>query len=920
MNRPFNVRHYLGMPLVPAEDGGMKAMGRTASGMDDHAETVCTCLPDGTFTHVNEVFCRLFGFKREEIIGQSWHPLVEPADLAMIGAKMSEMSAENPVVVVENRVRLPSGQMRWMQFTNRGTFDKRGHLVQIRAVGRDITERVLAQQALRESNERWKFAIEGADDGVWDWNVSSGHVTFSKRWKTMLGYQDSDLKNDFSEWESRVHPDDLPEALASLKAHFSGEKEAYVQEFRMRSKDGSWKWILARGKVISRDAQGQPLRVIGTHTDISDSKAAKEREARNLRLVAEGAPCEAVLAAIVNSLEAEHAGLLGCVMRVNPDGKTLRVAAAPSLPLDYVAFKNGLRIGPRSACSGTAIHHNRREMSESIQSDPRWLKLRKKALAAGLRACWSEPIRSASGKVLGALACYRRETGLPTWSEIGTVMNAAALAALAIEREQADQALRESEQRFRAIFQQAAVGVLLIDAASGRILDVNQRACEIARLSRRQVLGSELALLCSPEDHPAYQKKLASLLSEQTVSFAIEQRLRQSSGSPIWVTLTVSPLWHAGQTPEKYMAVMEDITARKEAELNYQRELDYNRALITHTAAYIVALDVRARFIHVNPPFLRGFGYEESDVLRRTPWEIGLMDKEETARSKERFKNALLGKDTPPVEVRLRGKNGEWHAVELRSTSTRHPDGSVDRIIVTGTDVTERNHLQQEVLNVVEREQARLGHDLHDGVGQTMTGIVALIEALELGLKGEQQEDAHRIRTLIQEAVSEIRRMSHGLSPTSVKYRGLGGALQLLAETVRLNHRTPCDCELDESILVSDTEVQAHLFRIAQEAVNNALRHGEPDHVRIRLRRLHDAACELVVEDDGRGLPKPKSRTRKTAAPDSSPKAGIGLRVMEYRANLIGAALSVRPAPTRGVIVTCRFQSDNALHQEGSGI
>lgn len=920
MNRPFNVRHYLGMPLVPAEDGGVKGTGRLAQGMDDHAETVCTCLPDGTFTYVNEVFCRLFGFRREEIIGQKWHPLVEPADLEMIGAQMAEMSVDNPVVVVENRVRLANGPLRWMQFTNRGTYDKRGQLVYIRSVGRDITERVLAQQALKESNERWKFAIEGADDGVWDWDVASGHVTFSKRWKSMLGYEDHELKGDFSEWESRVHPDDLPEALANLKAHFSGDKEAYAQEFRMRTRSGAWKWILARGKVISRDSAGKPLRVIGTHTDISESKAAKEREAHNLRLVAEGAPCAAVLEAIVNSLEAEHASLLGCVMRVNADGKTLSVAAAPSLPRDYTALKQGMRIGPRSACSGSAVHHNRREMSESIQSDPRWSRLRKAALAAGLRACWSEPIRSASGKVLGALACYRRETGLPTWSEIGTVMNAAALAALAIEREQAEQALRESEQRFRAIFEQAAVGVLLIDAATGRVLDVNQRACEIARLARRQVLGSELALLCSTEDYPAYQQKLSALLHEETGNFAIEQRLRQGAGSPIWVTLTVSPLWRAGEVPEKYMAVMEDITARKEAELNYQRELDYNRALITHTAAYIVALDVRGRFIHVNPPFLRGLGYTESDVLRRSPWEIGLLDKEETERSQERFQNALMGEDNPPVEVRLRAKNGEWHAVELRSTSTRKPDGSIDRIIVTGTDVTERNLLQQEVLNVVEREQARLGHDLHDGVGQTMTGIVALIEALELGLQGEQREDAHRIRTLIQDAVSEIRRMSHGLSPTSVKYRGLGGALQLLAETVRLNHRTPCDCELDESILVSDTEVQAHLFRIAQEAVNNALRHGEPDHVRIRLRRVHDALCELVIEDDGRGLPKTKTRARKNPAPESAPKPGIGLRVMEYRANLIGAALSVRPGPTHGVIVTCRFQSDNALHQEGSGI
>lgn len=921
MSSVLNVRSYLGMPAVPSEDGGSRSNGRRAATMEDHLETVCCYLPDGTFTHVNEVFCRFFGLKREDIIGHQWQSLADPKDLPMIQSKLSQLSAKNPVVTIENRVRLPHGETRWMQFNNRGVFDRKGRLVETRAVGRDITERVLAQQALQESNERWKFAIEGAGDGVWDWNVATGHVAFSKRWKSMLGYGEDEVRDNFEEWEKRVHPEDLPGALAALKAHFEGGRESYAVEFRMQCRDGSWKWILARGKIIARDAEGKPLRIIGTHTDITETKTAKEREAHNLRLVAKGSPCEEVLAAIVTSIEAEHADLIGCVMRVNPDRKTLRVAAAPSLPERYCRFKDGLRIGPRSASSGSTVHHKRRQITDSIEKDPNWRLLRKEALAAGLRACWSEPIRAATGEILGALTCYRREPGHPTWAEIGTVMNAAALSALAIEREQAEQALRASEERFRAIFEQAAVGVLLIDVKSGVVLEVNQRACEIARLLRRQVQGVELARLCHPEDHSDYERRLEELVRGKTTSFAMEKRLRHVSGDPVWINLTVSPLWHPGQTPDKYMAVMEDITARKQAEANYQRELDYNRALITHTAAYIVALDARGRFLHVNPPFLRSLGYEESDVLRRTPWEIGLMDKDEIARSKGRFENALRGRDNPPVEVRLRARNGDWHAVELRSTSTRNADGSVDRVIVTGTDVTERNRLQQEVLNVVEREQARLGHDLHDGVGQTMTGIVALIEALEQDLQGPQREDAGRIRNLIQDAVQEIRRMSHGLSPTSVKYRGLGGALHLLAETVALNHRTPCGCEVDEGILVSDTEKQTHLFRIAQEAVNNALRHGEPRHVFIRLQRLQDSACALVVEDDGRGFPKTKNRGRSPAhAPPQQPKHGIGLRVMEYRANMIGASLGIRPRAGGGVVVTCRFQSDNALHQNGSGI
>ncbi|HBJ83671.1 MAG TPA: hypothetical protein DDZ88_07350, partial [Verrucomicrobiales bacterium] len=164
-------------------------------------------------------------------------------------------------------------------------------------------------------------------------------------------------------------------------------------------------------------------------------------------------------------------------------------------------------------------------------------------------------------------------------------------------------------------------------------------------------------------------------------------------------------------------------------------------------------------------------GYREKEVRGKTAWEIGLMDELEIARSKARFARLLRGEDNPPADVRLRAKNGEWHTIELRSTSTRKPDGSPDRLIITGSDVTERNRLQREVLRVVEQEQARVGHDLHDGVGQTMTGMVIMMEALEAELQGEAKATARRIHELMNESVAEVRRMSHGLSPTSVKYR-----------------------------------------------------------------------------------------------------------------------------------------------------
>jgi|GEM_PF-1237628 len=141
----------------------------------------------------------------------------------------------------------------------------------------DITERNKMQEALLDSEMRWKFALEGNGDGLWDWDISTGEVYFSNQWKAMLGFAPEEIDNNLSEWEKRVHPDDLESTYALINKHLQGETDSYESEHRVLCKNGTYKWILDRGKIILSGKDGVAQRMIGTHHDISERKRSEDK-------------------------------------------------------------------------------------------------------------------------------------------------------------------------------------------------------------------------------------------------------------------------------------------------------------------------------------------------------------------------------------------------------------------------------------------------------------------------------------------------------------------------------------------------------------------------------------------------------------------------------------------------------------------
>jgi PAS domain S-box-containing protein len=230
----------------------------------------------GHLIDVNPTYCQQSGYSLEELLEMQVSDLEATESTAETAMRIQRLIGTGHDQF-ESRHRRKDGSI-WDVEVSATYLDAAGGL--LCAFLRNITERKAAEAHLLESEERWKFALEGAGDGVWDWNIQTGEALFSRRWKEMLGFAESEIENNSAEWTSRVHPEDMPGVMANIQAHLEGKTPSAVVEFRMLCKDGSWRWILGRGMVVSRDASGKPIRLIGTNADISERKRAEARLVR----------------------------------------------------------------------------------------------------------------------------------------------------------------------------------------------------------------------------------------------------------------------------------------------------------------------------------------------------------------------------------------------------------------------------------------------------------------------------------------------------------------------------------------------------------------------------------------------------------------------------------------------------------------
>ena len=329
------------------------------------------------------------------------------------------------------------------------------------------------------------------------------------------------------------------------------------------------------------------------------------------------------------------------------------------------------------------------------------------------------------------------------------------------------------------------------------------------------------------------------------------------------------------------------------------------RAVLETTVDGIITIDEEGCIASFNQAAEEIFGYSEDEVLGEN---ISLLMPEPYRSEHDSYLRSYRETGRREIigigrEVEGQRRDGTVFPLDLAVSEVQLGG----RHLFTGVvrDISERRRLEREILETSEKERRRIGQDLHDNLGQQLTGIGLLSRSLARKLKERgvpEAADAAEIEQLVKEADEQARGLARGLVPVDLEAKGLSDALRRLAGQTERLFDVRCSFQESGAAAVHDNTVATHLYRIAQETVSNAVKHGQADHVSLMLasgrRRLR-----LRVKDDGIGFPE------EEVGKHESHIDGMGVRIMHYRARLIGASLEIWSTPGEGTVVTCTMRA-----------
>ncbi len=577
-------------------------------------------------TYVNHRMAEMLGRDPADIIGRPVEDFMFEEDLPDHRARMARRHAGNDAIY-QHRFRRPDGSAIHTLVSARAILDAAGEFDGSFAMFTDITELKQAEIALRESEARLELALEGAGGGIIDWDLQNDRIRVNTLLAEMLGFSPEDFPDSGESFRRMIHPDDRAAADAAFQAVLSGNTPAFDIEERFLTKQGEWKWILARGKIVARDAAGKALRYLGTHVDITKHKRMEEmlRLQHELAIALGKTMCLEDSLSLCLSAALRGSGLdSGAIYLSDEESGGFRLALSEGLSKDFlsrVAFIEADSQNARLLRTGRS-HYVR-------HSD--WTQDRGK-LADGLQALAIIPIVN-DGRVIGSLnlASHTRES-VP--EDIRLLLESlAALSGVFLARALLHEELQKNERRYRELVENANSIILRMDV-EGNIRFFNEFAERFFGYSKEEVLGKNVVGTIVPEMDSAgrdLRAMIADIGLHPERYESNENENRRRDGSRVYVAWANKPLLDESGKVVEILCVGNDITRRKLAEEALLRsEENYGmlfREMMNGFAQHEIICDAQGnptdyRFLAVNPAFERMTGLRAEAVVGRTVLEV----------------------------------------------------------------------------------------------------------------------------------------------------------------------------------------------------------------------------------------------------------------------------------------------------------
>ncbi len=648
--------------------------------------------PDTSIRYVNPTWEKLSGWNMEEIKGVKapypwWPENMRDAFLEGFKEAMKQETGNGEVIAQKK-----NGENYWISMNWTSVLDE-GEMQYLLINSIDITERKNMEEALKESEEKFSKAFRSSPNSISITTIEDGiFLDINDSFTRNSGYTREEVIGRSSKklgiW---AKPEERDRIINILK-----EKGQVVnEEYTTRIKSGETRTMLFSAEPINVDGKEC---LISVSVDITERKNAEQFQHDDnyvLTLLSQGAELNEILDAIIKMGEDRDVGIKGSVLLYDTSKGVLVPASAPSLPADYTALlKDGLPIGPNIGTCGTAAYRKKRVVVPDIENSPMFKPFAEaveRAKSNNLLACWSQPIFSSNGEVLGTIANYRNKVGKPSEDDLRVLEWSARIAAIAIERKRDEVALANEAIRRSILIEQSSDGIVVVDG-KGKVYEANQRFAEMLGYTIEEV--QNLGISDWEAEFPMEQvEEMIASIDENGDHF--ETKHVRKDGSVFDVEISTNGAVIAGQ--KLIFCVCRDISKRKEAEEALrQSEEKFSKAFLASPNSISISTLKDGKFIEVNDSFIRDKGYSREEIIGHTSEELGIFTVANQRFSITQALNKLNKKGRLHNElVEFRNKDGETRTGLLSAeliTINNEPC-----MIVINTDITERKQAEEQL-------------------------------------------------------------------------------------------------------------------------------------------------------------------------------------------------------------------------------